>query len=98
MAITLDDTVVRNPDVLSADLSAQTVLMSVENGMYYGLSATSQDIWQRLSSPVLVRDLCDTLSASYQAPLAQVEQDTLAFLVYLEGRGLLRIAPASAQG
>lgn len=93
MGIQLEDRVMCSPAVLATDLSAQTVLMSVESGSYYGLSATSQEIWRRLQTPQNVRQLCAELSVAYQAPLAQVEADTLAFLDYLDARGLITRAP-----
>lgn len=89
MAFGLDDIITRNPETLSTDLAEQTVLMSTENGTYYGLTATGQDIWRHLAQPVSVRQLCQELGAKYQAPLSTVEADTLAFLAYLEKRGLI---------
>lgn len=94
MAIGLDDIIVRNSETLSTELVEQTVLMSAENGVYYGLTATGQDIWRFLAQPVSVRRLCQELCAKYQAPAATVEADTLAFLAYLESRGLIIPAPA----
>lgn len=95
MAFGLDDIITRNPETLSTDLAEQTVLMSTENGTYYGLTATGQDIWQQLAQPVSIRQLCQQLAAKYQAPQSTVEADTLAFLAYLEKRGLIVAAPGT---
>lgn len=87
MAFTLDDIITRTPLTLSADLTEQTVLMSDDT--YYGLTATGQDIWRSLAQPINIRQLCQELSTKYRAPLPTVEADTLAFLTYLNDRGLI---------
>lgn len=92
MNLDLDDTVVRNDTVLSAELDEETVLMSIAGGTYYGLSRTSEDVWRRLAEPVRVRDLCAALAQDYDAPIAMIEADTLRFLDYLLGRELIAIA------
>lgn len=89
MALGLDDIIARNPETLSTDLAEQTVLMSTANGTFYGLTATGQDIWQHLAQPISIRQLCQQLGTKYQAPPSTVEADTLAFLAYLESRGLI---------
>ncbi|GAB3132122.1 PqqD family protein [Novispirillum itersonii] len=89
MPPTLDDTVAQRPQALSAEINGETILMSMDSSLYIGLQATSRDIWHRLATPVTVRDLCNSLSEAYGAPLPQVEADTLAFLSHLEQRGLI---------
>ncbi len=81
--------VVRRGDILEAQVSEETVLMSVETGQYFNLTTTSRAIWERLKTPVCVRDLCTELAAAYQTPLETVETDTLAFLGYLEAQNMI---------
>jgi hypothetical protein len=93
--VSMDMIVVRSDAVLSAQVAEETVLMSVDNGSYYTLAATSRAIWARLDQPICVRDLCDALLRTYQAPAETVEADTLAFLTYLETQRMIetRAAP-----
>lgn len=90
----LDTVVVRNSDVLGSDVGDDTVLMGIEQGSYYTLTATSRVIWERLKAPVRVRDLCAELAEAYRMPLETVEVDTIEFLDYLETQRLIERKPA----
>lgn len=87
--VALETIVVRTSRILGASVGDETLLMSVEKGEYYALSATSRAIWERLKAPVRVRDLCLELAESYEAPLETVEIDTLEFLTYLAALKLI---------
>lgn len=97
--VALETIVVRNNTVLNACVGAEIVLMNVENGQYYELAATSRTIWERLKSPIRVRDLCAELASAYQTPLETVEADTLDFIRYLEAQKMASAvdAPGSSQ-
>lgn len=87
--VAMDTIVVRTGRILGASVGDETLLMSVDKGEYYALSTTSRAIWERLKTPVRVRDLCIDLAETYQAPLETVEVDTLEFLGYLETLNLI---------
>lgn len=92
--VALETIIVRNDTILDANVGDETVLMSVENGQYYALTATSRAIWERLKEPVRVRDLCADLAHAYQAPLETVAADTLEFLTYLEAQKMIEVRAA----
>lgn len=85
--------IVRNDAILSAVVGGETVLMSVDQGQYYALTATSHDIWERIETPIVVEDLCIALAEAYGAPLETVETDTMAFLEYLEAQAVIKVHP-----
>jgi hypothetical protein len=84
-----DTVIVRSDKVLDASVGGESVLMSIETGSYYAIKVTSRAIWERLDTPVRVRDLCIELADAYRAPLDTVEADTLAFLNYLEANKMI---------
>lgn len=84
----------RNDTILSAVVEGEIILMSPERGQYYALTATSQDIWDRLKTPIRIEDLCITLADAYGAPLETVETDTIAFLEYLETQAMIKVHAA----
>ncbi len=92
--VALETIVVRNDTILDANVGTETVLMSVENGQYYALTATSRAVWERLKVPVRVRDLCADLASAYQTPLETIEADTLEFLSYLEAQKMIEVRAA----
>lgn len=87
--VSLDTIVVRSSAVLDTSVDEETVLMSIETGHYYTMKVTSRAIWERLDTPIRVRELCAGLAEIYRAPLATVEADTLEFLNYLEAQKMI---------
>ncbi|OYX17215.1 MAG: hypothetical protein B7Z07_00260 [Sphingomonadales bacterium 32-67-7] len=87
--VDLETVIVRSDTVLDASVGDESVLMSIEAGQYYTMKVTSRAIWERLDTPVRVRDLCAALADAYQAPLETVETDTVAFLNYLEAHKMI---------
>jgi hypothetical protein len=50
-AITLDTNVVRADGLFSTDLDDETILMSIEQGAYYGMEQTARRTWDLLGTP-----------------------------------------------
>ena len=78
--INLETTVVRADGLLATDLDDETVLMSIEQGAYYGMEKTARRIWELVEKPVKVSDLCRQLAEDYGVDPQVCEQDTIAFL------------------
>lgn len=70
----------RNPDLVSTDLDGEVVLMSIEQGNYYGLERTARRIWEMLEQPQALDALCVQLSREYDAPSEVIESDVKTFL------------------
>lgn len=91
--ITLATVVQRKPDVMTAEFDGEIVLMDLTEGAYFGLNATSSDIWRHLAEPIRVETLCQALADDYQGDPAAIENDVLTLLRTLETRALLDILP-----
>lgn len=89
--ITRDSVVVREADLLRAELDGQIVLMSVDSGEYYGLDPVASEIWDLLSEPRTVAGLCRDLEKRYRVEPERCERDVLAFLGDLLADGSLRL-------
>ena len=44
--LNLDSIIKRNPEMVSSDMDGETVMMSMENGEYYGLDPIGSRIWE----------------------------------------------------
>ncbi|MBP7336178.1 PqqD family peptide modification chaperone [Niveispirillum sp.] len=87
------NSVVRRCDApLSTEVDGETMLMSIDNGQYYGLDEIGSEIWRRLASPVGVDVICRGLGEIYDGDPAQIEQDVLALLTRLREERLIEIA------
>jgi len=85
--------IVRSQEVLFSEVDSELVLMSVDQGFYFGLDAIGRDIWTRLEKPVRVADLCTALADDYQGDPAVIEQDVMDLLHRLAGRKLISVVP-----
>lgn len=76
---------------LAADLDGETVILHVESGTYYGLSAVGSRIWELIQEPRRVREVRDVLLEEYDVEPAQCGSDVLALLGDLEAHKLVEI-------
>ncbi|MBN2682139.1 MAG: lasso peptide biosynthesis PqqD family chaperone [Bacteroidales bacterium] len=80
MKIELNNIVKRTPEMVFSKLDGEVVMMSVENGEYYGLNEIGSAIWERISDEIKVDDLVVQLMEEYDVERAECEADTIEFL------------------
>lgn len=83
MPITARTTVQHKRDALAADVGGEFVLMSVEQGKYFGLDEIGSEVWRRIEQPVGVAQLCAALASEYDGEAAVIERDVIALLQQL---------------
>ena len=88
-SISLESVVRRSSDVMASQVDNELVMMDVERGMYYALNPVGADIWERLTEPQTVADLCAQLMQRYDVDQATCEPDVLAVLNAMAANGLL---------
>jgi hypothetical protein len=93
--ISTSSIVVASKDQVSSDLAGETVLLSMESAMYYGLDQVGSRIWELVREPILVSDLRDAITREYDVEPERCEADVLGFLRELADKGLIevRLAP-----
>ena len=89
--MTMNDTLSRRNDVLTADMAGETVMMDAESGKYYNLGAVGGRIWELLEQDMTVAALVEALTKEYAVDAETCERDILPFLDSLAGRGLLSV-------
>ena len=87
--ITLENFVVRAGELISTDLDEETILMSIEQGAYYGMEETARRIWQLLETRQKVAQLCGQLAAEYNVTPEICQHDVLSYLEELQSEGLI---------
>lgn len=81
----------RIDNVLDADMEGELVMMDIDQGSYFGFNKTGTRIWNLLVQPVVISDLCNQLTAGFDVPPEQCEQEVVRFLENLLTRGLLQV-------
>jgi hypothetical protein len=88
-----DATVIsRSPSVLTADVDGEVVMMSIEQGRYFGLDDIGSDIWQRIEPPCSFAVLIDRLAADYDADRATIAADVQTLLGRMAAQDVVRLA------
>lgn len=89
-----DSIIKRDPEMLASKMDDEYVMMSVENGEYYGLDQVGSRIWELLEDEIRVSTLIDQLTAEYEVSREQCEQDVFSFLQDLAEKRLIHIQHA----
>jgi len=89
--IALKTTIKRNPELVSTDVDGEKVMMSIENGEYFGLDSVGSRIWELIENPIKVEALVDLLIDEFDVSKEQCEVDTIEFLNELMAKKLLII-------
>lgn len=85
----LSQAYVRKPDLFAADVAGERVLMSVEQGEYFGLGGVGGRIFDLLADPCSLEQLTTTIVAEYGADPAVCENDIRHFLGQMLDQGLI---------
>jgi hypothetical protein len=94
--LNLNCIVQRDPDVIAAEADRDLVMVSIANGLYYGVSDVAREIWETIEQPRKISDLIDGLAGTYNIDRSTCEQETLSFLEDLRSEGLLKVSDAPA--
>jgi hypothetical protein len=89
--LNLDSIVQRDPDVMAAEAGQDLVMVSIANGLYYGVSDIAREVWVAIEHPKKISDLIDGLLATHNVDRARCEAETLSFLEDLKGEHLLQV-------
>lgn len=95
MAITLDTTLVRVADILYAPVGTEEgVMLSVQQGCYYGLNAVASRIWELLEAPKTIEQLSAHICDEFDVDAPTAEAEVLKFAAVLIEKGVVDDAAA----
>ena len=63
--ISKESIIKQTDDIVASEIDGETVMMSIENGQYYGLDLIGSHIRELIKTPIKVSDLVDTLLEQY---------------------------------
>jgi Coenzyme PQQ synthesis protein D (PqqD) len=81
----------RSPAVLTAEVDGEMVMMSIEQGHYFGLDHIGSDIWKRIEPPCSFAALIDGLASDYEADRATIATDVKTLLRRMAERDIVRL-------
>lgn len=74
-------------------MDGETVMMSIENGEYFGLNSVGSRMWELIENPIKVDTLIELLLDEFDVSREQCEAETMEFLNHLLDKKLLTIIP-----
>lgn len=81
-------------DQVSVEVEGEAVILSLADGVYYGLDPVGARVWQLMEQPRTVAELRDAVVAEWEVDAPTAERDLLELLADLAARGLVEVRPA----
>ncbi|NWF35530.1 lasso peptide biosynthesis PqqD family chaperone [Mariprofundus sp. KV] len=92
MSLQMDNVIRRNPEIVHSDMDGETVMMSVNEGNYYGLNGVGSQIWDLLEQEMSVDAICTELLSRFDVEEEQCRSEVLAFLDEMVSSKVIEIA------
>lgn len=70
----------RNPDILANEIGSETVMMSIQEGKYFGMNKTGSYIWKQLEQPLAFDRLCENIISDFNISRVQCEEEIVPFI------------------
>ena len=91
----INQTVTLSPDVISQEVSGETVLLDLESEHYFGLDEVGTRIWQLIKETGDLTTIYNTLLDEYTVPGDRLQQDLETLLTEIEKLGLITMRAAA---
>ena len=91
----LNQVVTLSPDVISQEVSGETVLLDLNSEHYFGLDEVGTRIWQLIDSSGNLQEIYDTMLSEYEVEADQLLEDMTQLLGDIEKAGLVELKAAS---
>ncbi len=88
--LTLNTSLTRDPDLVCAEMDGDLVMMSIENGEYYGIGGVGTRIWELLDQPTTIQQLVETIKTEFDIQEDRCRDDVLSFSEKLFELGLIK--------
>ena len=91
-ALSLSSTIVASDQQISCDVADEVVLLSVQNGQYYGLNPVGASIWRLIQEPRTLETVRQQLLDEYDDVTSDAcAVEVLAFATNMHALGLIEL-------
>ncbi len=91
----LNQTISLSPEVISQEVSGETVLLDLESENYFGLDEVGTRIWQLIKETNDLQSIYKTLLTEYDVSEERLQQDLDTLLAEITGLGLVTLEQRS---
>ena len=89
--ISTQSTVVVSDQHIYTDLGDEAVVLSLKNGVYYGLDPMAKHIWTLIQKPQQVQHIVNQLLDEYDVDVSRCQQEVISFLQTLSTYELVEV-------
>lgn len=93
----LNQTITLSPDVISQEVSGETVILDLNSENYFGLDEVGTRIWQLVEETGNLQQVYDRMLAEYEVDEEQLLEDMGKLILEIEKIGLVSLQPGSTQ-
>jgi hypothetical protein len=84
--------IVRDPDMVAAEMDGDLVMMSIERDEYFGIAGVGTRAWELLEQPMTVEQICAVIGTEFEVDEATCREDMLGFANELLTLGLVKLS------
>jgi len=83
---------INRPDVVHETIDGETVIVNLENGIYYSLLNSGLDIWNLIETGANFEEITSAMIARYDGPPESIKKNTNELLIALQKEGLVQVS------
>lgn len=85
---------IKRPDIVHETIDGETVIVNLENGVYYSLQNAGVDVWNMIETGANLQELTDLMVQQFDGSREEIEQALNDLLIVLQKEGLVEAASA----
>jgi len=79
-------------EAVHCDVEDEVVILSMKDGVYYGLNPVGAFIWNQIQKPKRVDEICDLIMGEFDVGREECEADLMELLSELLDKGLIEVS------
>jgi hypothetical protein len=83
--------VVQNREPLAVEVDRSIVMMSLDQGKYYGLEGVGGRIWKLIEEPATIAEVCRVLESEFEVDAETCRREVVEFLTQLASEQLIHV-------
>jgi hypothetical protein len=83
---------IKKPDVVHETIDGETVIVNLENGVYYSLRKSGVDIWNLIENGANFEELTAEITKRYHAAPDDIKKAIRELLITLQKEGLIQVS------
>lgn len=83
-------------DQISCEVSDGSILLSLKDGIYYGLNPVGCRIWELIQTPIHFKEIVEILTKEYEVEPGRCADEIRDFLVEMDSKKLIELRNGSS--